>query len=68
MKIQRFEDSGKDNWISVQVSEEEALHLIQSLTTQLINKNPNHGRLESRITGDDFNGFFTIGVLPNVSD
>jgi hypothetical protein len=36
----------------VRVTEREALQLIQSLTNQLLSKNPNVGRLESRCTGN----------------
>lgn len=36
----------------IRVTEGEALQLIQSLTNQLLAKNPNSGRLESHCTGD----------------
>jgi hypothetical protein len=36
----------------IRVTEREALQLIQSLTNQLLTKNPNTGRLESHCTGD----------------
>ena len=57
MKINRWESNG-DKWEFVKVSKKEALALIASLTKQLLEENPNTGRLESRVDG----GYFTIGV------
>ena len=57
MKIDRWESNG-DNWEFIRVSRKEALSLIASLTKQLLEENPNVGRLETRVNG----GYFTIGV------
>lgn len=41
-----------ENLCWIQVSPVEALKLIKSLTNQLLSKNPNDGRLESRCSSD----------------
>ena len=44
----------------VYVNRDEALQLIRSLTTQLLEKNSNTGRLETRL--EDGHRYFTIAV------
>lgn len=63
MRIDRWQ-SHDDNWEFVRVSKKEALAIIASLTKQLIEENPNIGRLESRT--DD--GYFTIGVTEDLDN
>ncbi len=46
----------------VEVNRQEALALIQSLSTQMVNNNPNLNRLESYCKGDC--GEFSIAVIP----
>ena len=61
MEIRRWKN-GSDNWEMVTLSKKEALALIVSLSRQLLEDNPNVGRLESRVKDKDGH-FFTIAVV-----
>jgi len=52
MRVKIYPQKVEENLCWIQVSPEEALSLIRSLTNQLISKNPNDGRLESRCSSD----------------
>lgn len=60
MNIERLKTKEGIKWEFVKVSIKEALSIINSLTNQMIQENPNSGRLETRID----NGYFTIIVEP----
>jgi hypothetical protein len=61
MKLVKFKDGKIDSYF-LRVSESEALSLISSMSQQMVNKNPNAGRLESyTINGE----YFTISVHPD---
>ena len=51
-----------DNKFFIDVTQQEALQLIKSLTSQLLNNDPNIGRLESYTDKEEY---FTIMVLPD---
>lgn len=55
--------------IFLTMTEEEALQVIQSLSAQIANKNPNSGRIEFRTDNKDsiVDRYFTISVLPEIA-
>jgi hypothetical protein len=52
MRVKIYPGKVTENLCWIQVSPVEALKLIKSLTNQLLSKNPNDGRLESRCSSD----------------
>ena len=52
---------GKDKGLFIHMSKMDAIHLIHSLTAQMIANNPNIGRWEPR---DNDGKEFTIAVIP----
>ena len=59
MKIKRYKSHG-DTWHMLIVSKREALHIISSLTEQMINNSPNVSRLESLL---EDHSMFSIAVM-----
>ena len=59
MEIKRWKN-GSENWEMVTLSKKEALAIMVSLSRQLLEENPNIGRLESRVKD---HSFLTIAVV-----
>ena len=60
MEIKRWKN-GSDNWEMVTLSKKEALAIMVSLSRQLLEENPNIGRLESSFPGHRATPYFHRG-------